>query len=129
MAKMENLFHKTWLLGLFGTAATGSTWFGSEFLEGALKDIGLLLTIMIGSTTLYFLIRINRHRDHIKAIEEARAETKLCEECRNGEKPVRCPIPPEARPNDCPLTKKLDKLNKIIAEATAIYKEETTTKK
>lgn len=39
---------------------------------------------------------------HLKEIEAAKVLAELCEECRIGQIPVQCPIPPDQRPQDCP---------------------------
>ena len=110
MDRMNNAFIKPLLA--FGNGGIWLAYFSSTQCSILLGNILKVIGILTGVASLIFLIVINRHRSQIKAIDEARAETRLCQACRLGKPPEVCPISEQHRPDFCPKEKEKKRLMK-----------------
>jgi hypothetical protein len=109
---MDDIFGKTMFAGLFGASSVGAGWFAGETFHGMLGNVLLIVGIFTALLSCAYMMKINIHRNKIKALEQSqqaislgRAQIIFCSECRGGKRPVRCFIPTEDRPEDCPLRK------------------------
>lgn len=112
MDRMHNNFFKTLFAGIFGSGTSWGAWLLSEqcgvLLARCIQAVGLIA----GVTSIIYMIKINRHRDHRQVIEERLAENRLCYAClKTGKEPEgNCPV--EHPPMNCP--KELRKAKKVI---------------
>jgi hypothetical protein len=100
----------------------------SEYLHGVLGNLLLLIFLIssiIAVVSGLFLLAINRHRNHIKAIDEACAEIELCSMCLKGNEPASCPIPALIRPENCPKRKQGKRMAALGRIRSHIDKEPT----
>jgi len=117
---MEHSFNvKTawaWFLGL---ASAGTSWILSwshfiDWLAGPkfgdlIKNLSSLIALFFAVGCGFYLLLINKRKKEIEElnrntaeITEIMRETQLCDRCRMGITPTKCPIPVERRPADCP---------------------------
>jgi hypothetical protein len=107
---MDNIFNKTMFAGIFGTVAGGVGWLAGENFHNMLGNLLIIIGIFTALLSCIYMMKINIHRNKIKALEQAkeaimlwREQMRFCIECREGRRPVRCYIPIDDRPSDCPL--------------------------
>jgi hypothetical protein len=129
MDKMDKILFKTKLAGLLGVSTSGGSFVSSEYVEGWLRVILLLLGCISAAVSIVYIVKINGHRNRIKLIEEALAERRLCEDCIKGKlKQEPCPIADAHRPATCPYAVKISLLAKLKKLTDDLISEETTTK-
>jgi len=109
---MDTIRFKTIIAGAWG----GSSWAGSFFLSDQcgilLGNIIKLLGIISLLLSIFYVWKINGLKERIKALDEVRAETRMCSECLLGKQPIgNCPVPLVHRPKDCP--KELLKIGQV----------------
>ena len=115
MDTMEHLLLKTKFAGWFGAVTTGGTWLTSDFVNGWLRTAILILGGVSGILSIWYIRKINHHREMIKAIDQAEREMAYCnsKECLiKGNEPEICPIEFHHRPSWCP--KELHKSKLVI---------------
>jgi hypothetical protein len=96
---------------MFGAVLSGAGAISNLFVQA--HPLLSLACIFVSLVAGIYAIRVSsktiRHRELQQASDEidvARNRLELCEGCRTGRIPTRCPISPEDRPNDCPLNMK-----------------------
>jgi hypothetical protein len=126
MEHMPYIRIKTAVVGLAGSGSSWVAYLLSEECDRLLSVVIKALSIIPIVLSIYYIRKINKHRLSIKAIEDARAEIKICTECRAGKVPYPCPIDPQ--PQDCPhrrMTKR-EKLTQWLKDHGLYFKSETT---
>jgi hypothetical protein len=130
MDKMEHLIFKTKMAGWFGAVTAGGSWFGSDFVNGWLRTLLLFLGCVSAAVSIFYVRKINHHREIIKAMEQIEKETKFCRQCKDGLEPEVCPIEIEHRPPYCPKeirkAKQKNRLSTWLKSHGLIFKDETT---
>lgn len=114
MRMIDKTFFKTMVAGIFGTGSSFGSWIYSEQCSVFLGNVIKIIGILAGIISMLYMWKINRRRSHIKAIDEAFSEGKLCHVCRIGQEPEFCPIELSHRPADCPKVIRLEQKQKRL---------------
>lgn len=117
---------KTMLAGVWGGGSSAGAYFLSQEFDTLLSRIIKILGIISVLISIIYMWRINRRREHIKELDEIRAEGKLCDDCRNGREPKECPVPVRNRPRDCPKMKRRRQIPRLKRLANMFAGEDTT---
>ena len=133
---MEHIYARLTGAGMFGAAvsAFGSfiAWLTADETHKLLANalmLCCLISAIIAIVAALVRLCITQHKNNKAAIEEAQAESRLCDRCRLEKKPpLRCPI--THPPADCPLRRqsKFTKIYEYLKRHGLIFKDETTTK-
>lgn len=111
---MDTIKLKTMFAGIWGGGSMLGSWIASEQCGIVLGNIIKLLGVVSILISIIYVLKINRLKERIKALDEVRIETRMCSECLLGKQPPGiCPIPLIHRPKDCP--KELQKAGKTSA--------------
>ena len=109
---MDTIKLKTMFAGIWGGGSMLGSWIASEQSGVVLGNIIKLLGVISILISIVYVLKINRLKERIKALDEVRIETRMCAECLLGNQPKgECPTPFSHRPKDCP--KELLKLGKV----------------
>ena len=78
-------------------------WVGSlaSWVTAAHPIFSLLATVLAATASIY-AIRVSWGTARLRRLEIARTIRALCDQCREGNPPQRCPIPADQRPSFCP---------------------------
>lgn len=103
---------KTAIIGGFGSAfAFGTAAVSVEARIEIWLRLGALLAGLISAlVTIYWLNRMNR-------MNVSKLEIELCDLCKAGHRPLNCPLSEDKRPDDCPQSKKMNKLKFLVCAA------------
>jgi hypothetical protein len=95
---------KDYVRGIVGTAtpAGGFALSFEQALSPWLRLAALLIGIATGCMMFLALRESNRQKKLLNDLRIANQEAELCQQCRIGKPPAKCPLPPNMRPKDCP---------------------------
>ena len=71
-------------------------------VELVLKILALIAGIAVSTISFFSIWKSRKDKKQLAAIEIARKERQICDECRSGLRPLHCPLPSADRPPDCP---------------------------
>lgn len=77
------------------SAISSASWMAAHWLNSMLSAIVLGIAVVSAGLGLYWMGRM-------KMIEARKMQMQLCDQCRQGNEPVQCPISPAERPINCP---------------------------
>jgi hypothetical protein len=92
------------------------------------------LGVVSVALSIYYVWRINSSRARIKAIDEIKAESRLCDLCITGHQEPNgdCPVPIEHRHKNCPKEfrkkKQTSRIHRLLKNLGLIYSDETKKK-
>ena len=73
----------------------------ASWVTAAHPVFSLLATVLAATASIY-AIRVSWGTARLRRLEIARTIGALCDQCREGNPPPKCPIPDAQRPSFCP---------------------------